>query len=137
MDKSTIGLNRSSHKSRQAAHILSERQQEKQSQLTLCRQCGLLHHGGVCIHLQQCYEHRTVVCQVAKVHVSDLGAMVITGLGQCPRLGRGCASARWYCKTLPPTGGNPLAVLKKQLGLKMSKIKRRCPLYFTTGEKEI
>lgn len=31
-------------------------------------------------------------------------------------------------------GGNPLAVIKKQLGLKMSKIKRRCPLYFTTGE---
>ena len=33
------------------------------------------------------------------------------------------------------TGGNPLSVLKKQLNLKMSKIKRRCPLYFTTGEK--
>lgn len=43
--------------------------------------------------------------------IADLGAMVVTGLG-----------------------GNPLAVIKKQLGLKMSKIKRRCPLYFTTGE---
>ena len=44
-------------------------------------------------------------------YVGDLGAMVITGLG-----------------------GNPLAVLRKQLGLKMSKIRRRCPLYFTTGQ---
>ena len=44
-------------------------------------------------------------------YVADLGAMVITGLG-----------------------GNPLSVLKKQLGLKMSKIHRRCPLYFTTGD---
>ena len=43
-------------------------------------------------------------------YVADLGAMVITGLG-----------------------GNPLSVLKKQLGLRMSKIHRRCPLYFTTG----
>jgi lysine-specific histone demethylase 1 len=44
-------------------------------------------------------------------YVADLGAMVITGLG-----------------------GNPLSVLKRQLGLHMSKIHRRCPLYFTTGE---
>lgn len=44
-------------------------------------------------------------------YVADLGAMVITGLG-----------------------GNPLSVLKKQLGLQMSKIHRRCPLYFTTGK---
>ena len=43
-------------------------------------------------------------------YVADLGAMVITGLG-----------------------GNPLAILKRQMDLKMSKIKRRCPLYFTTG----
>ena len=43
-------------------------------------------------------------------YVADLGAMVITGLG-----------------------GNPLAILKRQMELKMSKIKRRCPLYFTTG----
>ena len=43
-------------------------------------------------------------------YVADLGAMVITGLG-----------------------GNPLAVLRTQVGLKMTKIKRRCPLYFTTG----
>lgn len=46
-------------------------------------------------------------------YVADLGAMVITGLG-----------------------GNPLAVLRKQIGLKMTKIKRRCPLYFTTGKRE-
>ena len=43
--------------------------------------------------------------------MADLGAMVITGLG-----------------------GNPLSVLKRQLGLRMSKIHRRCPLYFTTGQ---
>ena len=43
-------------------------------------------------------------------YVADLGAMVITGLG-----------------------GNPLSVLKKQLSLQMTKIHRRCPLYFTTG----
>ena len=43
-------------------------------------------------------------------YIADLGAMVITGLG-----------------------GNPLAILKRQMDLKMSKIKRRCPLYFTTG----
>lgn len=43
-------------------------------------------------------------------YVADLGAMVVTGLG-----------------------GNPLAVLRRQTGLKMTKIKRRCPLYFTTG----
>ena len=43
-------------------------------------------------------------------YTADLGAMVITGLG-----------------------GNPLAILKRQMDLKMSKIKRRCPLYFTTG----
>ena len=42
--------------------------------------------------------------------MADLGAMVITGLG-----------------------GNPLSVLRTQTGLKMAKIKRRCPLYFTTG----
>lgn len=46
-------------------------------------------------------------------YVADLGAMVITGLG-----------------------GNPLSVLKKQLGLHMTKIHRRCPLYFTTGESQ-
>ena len=44
-------------------------------------------------------------------YVADLGAMVITGLG-----------------------GNPLNILKKQLSLHMTKIHRRCPLYFTTGE---
>ena len=43
--------------------------------------------------------------------VADLGAMVITGLG-----------------------GNPLAVLRKQLSLNMSRIHQRCPLYLTTGE---
>ena len=32
------------------------------------------------------------------------------------------------------TGGNPLAVLRKQIGLQMTKIHRRCPLYYTTGE---
>lgn len=42
---------------------------------------------------------------------ADLGAMVITGLG-----------------------GNPLAVIKKQLNLKMNRIKQRCPLFLTTGE---
>lgn len=46
-------------------------------------------------------------------YVADLGAMVITGLG-----------------------GNPLSVLKRQIELKMSKIKRRCPLYFTTGKRD-
>ena len=43
-------------------------------------------------------------------YVADLGAMVITGLG-----------------------GTPLSILKRHMELKMSKIKRRCPLYFTTG----
>ncbi|XP_019848757.1 PREDICTED: lysine-specific histone demethylase 1A-like isoform X2 [Amphimedon queenslandica] len=42
---------------------------------------------------------------------ADLGAMVVTGLG-----------------------GNPLSVIRKQVGLQMSKIRRRCPLYYTTGE---
>lgn len=42
---------------------------------------------------------------------ADLGAMVVTGLG-----------------------GNPLAVIRKQVSLEMSKIRRRCPLYYTTGE---
>ena len=36
--------------------------------------------------------------------------------------------------SLAIAGGNPLSVVKKQLGLKMSKIRRRCPLYFTTGK---
>ena len=35
----------------------------------------------------------------------------------------------------PPTpGGNPLSVIRKQINLHMSKIRRRCPLYYTTGE---
>ena len=71
------------------------------------------------------------------VSVRDWAGVLCQLDGQCPRLGRGFVLARCYCKTLPTTGGNPLAILKKQLGLKMSKIKRRCPLYFTTGEEEI
>ena len=44
-------------------------------------------------------------------HVADLGAMVVTGLG-----------------------GNPLAVLVKQLNLELMPIKQDCPLYEFTGQ---
>ena len=44
-------------------------------------------------------------------HVADLGAMVVTGLG-----------------------GNPLAVLAKQLNLDLMPIKQDCPLYEFTGQ---
>ena len=44
-------------------------------------------------------------------YVADLGAMVVTGLG-----------------------GNPLAVLAKQLNLELMPIKQDCPLYEFTGQ---
>lgn len=44
-------------------------------------------------------------------YAADLGAMVVTGLG-----------------------GNPLAVLAKQLNLELMPIKQDCPLYEFTGQ---
>ena len=44
------------------------------------------------------------------------------------------SSGGFFIVGVPLAGGNPLSVLRKQLGLKMSRIKRRCPLFFTTGE---
>jgi len=52
--------------------------------------------------------------------------MVITGLGKIMH--------HIVAKSIVFSGGNPLAVLKKQLSLKMSRIKQRCPLFLTTGE---
>nr|QDF21451.1 lysine-specific histone demethylase 1A isoform X1 [Brachionus koreanus] len=43
-------------------------------------------------------------------YVADMGAMVVTGLG-----------------------GNPLAILSKQISLDLVKVKQKCPLYDTNG----
>jgi lysine-specific histone demethylase 1 len=43
--------------------------------------------------------------------VADLGAMVVTGLG-----------------------GNPLAVIAKQINMQLARIKQKCPLFESTGE---
>ena len=74
---------------------------------------------GVCTCMHVCNDVPSLQGRVGgRIHtfkkdnfVADLGAMVITGLG-----------------------GNPLAVLRKQLSLNMSRIHQRCPLYLTTGE---
>lgn len=44
-------------------------------------------------------------------HIADLGSMVITGLG-----------------------GNPMAVLAKQVNMQLTKIKQKCPLFESSGE---
>uniref|UniRef100_S4R7V8 Lysine-specific histone demethylase 1A n=1 Tax=Petromyzon marinus TaxID=7757 RepID=S4R7V8_PETMA len=44
-------------------------------------------------------------------YVADLGAMVVTGLG-----------------------GNPMAVVSKQVNMELAKIKQKCPLYETNGQ---
>ncbi|CAF0754511.1 unnamed protein product [Brachionus calyciflorus] len=44
-------------------------------------------------------------------YIADLGAMVITGLG-----------------------GNPIAILSKQISMDLMKIKQKCPLYDTNGK---
>jgi len=43
-------------------------------------------------------------------YIADLGAMVVTGLG-----------------------GNPIAVLSKQISMDLTKIKQKCPLYDNSG----
>lgn len=45
-------------------------------------------------------------------YLADLGAMVVTGLG-----------------------GNPIAILSKQISMDLSKIKQKCPLYDTFGKQ--
>ena len=44
-------------------------------------------------------------------YVADLGAMVVTGLG-----------------------GNPIAILSKQISMDLTKIKQKCPLYDNSGK---
>uniref|UniRef100_A0AAZ3R3C3 SWIRM domain-containing protein n=1 Tax=Oncorhynchus tshawytscha TaxID=74940 RepID=A0AAZ3R3C3_ONCTS len=46
-------------------------------------------------------------------YVADLGAMVVTGLG-----------------------GNPMAVVSKQVNMELAKIKQKCPLYEANGQAE-
>uniref|UniRef100_A0AAQ5XTF3 SWIRM domain-containing protein n=1 Tax=Amphiprion ocellaris TaxID=80972 RepID=A0AAQ5XTF3_AMPOC len=46
-------------------------------------------------------------------YVADLGAMVVTGLG-----------------------GNPMAVISKQVNMELAKIKQKCPLYEANGQAE-
>lgn len=47
-------------------------------------------------------------------YVADLGAMVVTGLG-----------------------GNPIAILSKQINMELHKIKQKCPLYDSSGSNEV
>ena len=44
-------------------------------------------------------------------YIADLGAMVVTGLG-----------------------GNPIAILSKQISMDLTKIKQKCPLYDNSGK---
>lgn len=46
-----------------------------------------------------------------KEFIADLGAMVVTGLG-----------------------GNPIAILSKQISMDLVKIKQKCPLYDNSGK---
>ena len=43
-------------------------------------------------------------------YIADLGAMVVTGLG-----------------------GNPIAIVSKQINMELHKIKQKCPLYESSG----
>ena len=60
--------------------------------------------------------------------------MVVTGLGDVGRYPKFTTIFVISSYLFFITGGNPLAVLRKQIGLQMTKIRRRCPLYYTTGE---
>ena len=43
-------------------------------------------------------------------YIADLGAMVVTGLG-----------------------GNPIAIVSKQINMELHKIRQKCPLYESSG----
>ncbi|KAF0312571.1 Lysine-specific histone demethylase 1A [Amphibalanus amphitrite] len=47
-------------------------------------------------------------------YIADLGAMVVTGLG-----------------------GNPIAIVSKQINMELHKIKQKCPLYESSGSSEV
>ncbi len=88
-------------------------------------------------------------------YVADLGAMVVTGLGKNDQIlfspgggtvdhekdsyvqadfsvQRFCNSLKWKCTSL--LGGNPMAVVSKQVNMELAKIKQKCPLYEANGQ---
>lgn len=86
-------------------------------------------------------------------YVADLGAMVVTGLGKknkCSSLQQVALlttekshmfrqksqtfyiSLKLKCTSL--SGGNPMAVISKQVNMELAKIKQKCPLYEANGQ---
>lgn len=82
-------------------------------------------------------------------YVADLGAMVVTGLGETLHLNwiKDCSKLRGplfftgiFKRTLillyfsSVSGGNPMAVVSKQVNMELAKIKQKCPLYEANGQ---
>lgn len=58
-------------------------------------------------------------------YVADLGAQVVTGLG----------TPLASCHDSHSPGGNPLAVLAKQINMKLYQIRASCPLFDSEGKQ--
>lgn len=83
-------------------------------------------------------------------YVADLGAMVVTGLGKRDQIpfspGGGTvdhvkesyvqAEVLHECEMEMYVflGGNPMAVISKQVNMELAKIKQKCPLYEANGQ---
>lgn len=75
-------------------------------------------------------------------YVADLGAMVVTGLGKKYQIhfspGGGTVFNFFMCYfatfLIFPSGGNPMAVVSKQVNMELAKIKQKCPLYEANGQ---
>lgn len=85
-------------------------------------------------------------------YVADLGAMVVTGLGKKNQIlfspgggtvdyGKEACSGRSLrlfaslkLKHASLSGGNPMAVISKQVNMELAKIKQKCPLYEANGQ---
>ena len=74
-------------------------------------------------------------------YIADLGAMVLTGLGEHPDYSSERFKIIVQCSAdidcLHPKcclGGNPLTVLGKQISMDLHKIRQKCPLYESNGK---
>lgn len=78
-------------------------------------------------------------------YVADLGAMVVTGLGKnyseillSPGGGTvfkfKLVCVTWQQFIIFLSGGNPMAVISKQVNMELAKIKQKCPLYEANGQ---
>ncbi len=66
-------------------------------------------------------------------YLADLGAMVVTGLGTTNIMIRFHEDN--ILNVCIKSGGNPIAILSKQISMDLAKIKQKCPLYDTFGKQ--